>query len=316
MPPENDNLLAQCARRLGLTRSEVLAIARTGPKRYKVYEIDKRDGGKRIICQPSRELKALQYFFLKEVLSDAPIHEAATAYKKGSSIKDNASIHRRSRVCLKLDFEKFFPSISVLDWKRFAELNYPNWTVQEFNFSALVMFWGAGGHYPICLSIGAPTSPHLSNMLMYKFDEKMDQYAIDNGLVYSRYADDITISSNGFLNVDEAISFVKASVQDVDGPKLVLNEKKTYVATKARARRVTGLILTNDGGVSLGRDRKRLISAMVHQASIGQLLPENWGNLHGLLGFAADVEPMFVSKLKKKYGPAIMAELIEGKKLE
>ena len=63
MAPESGDLISHCASVTGLTRSEVISIARTGPKRYKIYQIDKRSGGKRTICHPSRELKALQYFF-------------------------------------------------------------------------------------------------------------------------------------------------------------------------------------------------------------------------------------------------------------
>ena len=43
---------------------------------------------------------------------------------------------------------------------------------------------------------GAPTSPTLSNIVMEPIDKEIMDYANANGLVYSRYADDITVSGS------------------------------------------------------------------------------------------------------------------------
>lgn len=111
-PEERLSLIKRCALATGMTTSEVMSIAIKGPRRYKVYFIPKKSGGTRMICHPSRELKALQYVFLGDILKNLPIHSAATAYRKGFSIADNARLHARSRVLLKLDFSDFFhPSL-------------------------------------------------------------------------------------------------------------------------------------------------------------------------------------------------------------
>ena len=81
MQPLSDISLAyQCATTLGLTRTEVMEIARSAPMRYKIYTIPKRNGGDRLICQPSRELKTIQYYFLENILKNAPVHSCATAH--------------------------------------------------------------------------------------------------------------------------------------------------------------------------------------------------------------------------------------------
>ena len=241
-----------------------------------------------------------------------PIHEAATAYKTGSSIKENASRHLSSRIILKLDFENFFPSIKVADWVAYAKAMLPSWTEQDIDFSTYVMFWGAGGYQPVCLSIGAPTSPLLSNALMYQFDGVLWNYAALNGLVYTRYADDITISSEGNLDKSAVMAEINATIALIAYPRLKLNMAKTKLASKATSRRVTGLVLTNDGALSLGRDRKRLISAMVHHALTGKADAATTAHLAGLLSFANDVEPTFVASLRRKYGDARVAALQLG----
>src|SRR5258708_34154662 len=103
-------LIGRCAAATGLTQSEVISIARIAPKRYKIYQIDKRSGGKRTICHPSRELKALKYVFLRDILCDVPVHSRATAYRKGSSIRDNAYKRKYGMVILKLVLSYFLNS--------------------------------------------------------------------------------------------------------------------------------------------------------------------------------------------------------------
>lgn len=311
-PEPKQSLIRSCALATGLTTNEVVRVAGIGPKRYKVYQIPKRSGGQRTICHPSRELKALQYVFLREILADLPVHESATAYKTGSSIKQNVSRHLSSRIILKFDFENFFPSIKVADWVAYAKVQFPDWTHQDIVFSTYVMFWGAGGYQPVCLSIGAPTSPLLSNALMYQFDEIISRYASRLELTYTRYADDITISTNGHLDKDEAIGEVLSAIDLIEYPRLKLNSSKTRLASKATSRRVTGLVIANDGSLSLGRDRKRLISAMIHHAIIGKSDPATILHLAGLLSFASDVEPTFIIALGQKYGEERIALLRRG----
>ena len=303
MPPElHQSLIKRCALETGLTVNEVVRIAHIGPKRYKVYPIPKRSGGQRIICHPSRELKSLQYVFLRKLLCDLPVHAAATAYKTKSSIKLNALKHSASRVIFKLDFEAFFPSIKVADWVAYARESLRSWSEEDIRFSSYVMFWGDGGYTPKCLAIGAPTSPLLSNALMYQFDCLMTDYAAEAALVYTRYADDITISSQGHLDKDAVLTKIRDALQCTKHPRLRLNAAKTKLASMSTSRRVTGLVLANDGSVSLGRDRKRLIQAMVHHVLSGRADEETITHLAGLLSFAADVEPDFIARLKRRHG--------------
>ena len=59
-----------------------------------------------------------------------------------------------------------------------------------------ILFWGQGSTRPKCLSIGAPTSPIVSNIIMYDLDTLFVEEATRCQAVYTRYADDITISAD------------------------------------------------------------------------------------------------------------------------
>jgi RNA-directed DNA polymerase len=300
-------LIRDCADALGLTVGEVMSIAKTAPKRYYIWEVAKRSGnGTRTICHPARELKAIQYYFLNEVLTDLPIHSSATAYVHGSSITKNAKVHVRSRVIMKLDFADFFNSLKVANWRRYADQQFPNWSRDELDFSCRILFWGDGTYSPKCLAIGAPTSPLLSNALMYEVDVNLAAYAAKANLKYTRYADDITFSSRKFLEYDATLAAVKRALARARNTSVRVNDSKTIIVSKRSARRVTGLVITPDKKISLGRDRKRLISAMVHRAYCKSLATADWPKLAGLLAFAADAEPAFIERLRAKYPPDLL----------
>jgi hypothetical protein len=165
-----------------------------------------------------------------------------------------------------------------------------------------VLFFGAGTVQPLYLSIGAPTSPRVANALLFQFDLGMSSFCNENGMIYTRYADDITISSDGFLDKGMVLGFIEGLLKVQAHPRLRLNAQKTALYSRASSRRVTGITLANDGTLSLGRDRKRLIRAMVHRAAHGELNNEERDRVRGLIAFAADVEPDFIARLEKKYG--------------
>src|SRR5437899_6746168 len=94
-------------------------------------------------------------------------------------------------------------------------------------------------------------------------------------------------------------------------PKLTVNQKKTVRVTKAEARRVTGLVLTNDRKVSLGRETKRRIRAWMHHFVTGRLEAEQVLKLRGMLAYVNSVEPTFMRRLRKKYGADAVKRCLE-----
>jgi hypothetical protein len=73
---------------------------------------------------------------------------------------------------------------------------------------------------------------------------------------------------------------------------------------------VTGLVLTNDGRVSMGREQKRKIIAGFHRYTLGKLNEHEILELGGTISFAKSVEPMFLQRLAKKYGAAALNHLL------
>jgi hypothetical protein len=292
----------------GLSPPDLTRLIIGAPVRYKTYSIPKKAGGWRTIAQPSKEVKLLQRVVEDLILKDCGVHAAATAYEKGTSISRNARVHASSRVIMKLDFKAFFNSIRPTDWRKYAkeklDLDEESVSVCEY-----ILFWGAGAAKPACLSIGAPTSPKLSNILLYDLDVQFHAICVENNVRYTRYADDITLSGTSIEVLVKAEKKIGAVLSKASYPKLSFNEEKRGVYSKKGRRSVTGLKITPQGQVSLGRERKRKISSMIHKFALGVLANEEVYTLKGLLAFALDNEPDFVQRMSAKYGNELILQL-------
>jgi retron-type reverse transcriptase len=293
-------------------RRDLEKFIRTAPARYKVFQIKKRHGGMRTIAQPSAALKSIQRYILRNKLIYLPVHPAASAYVVGKSITDNAAHHSSNRFILKLDFENFFPSIIVTDWRRIVRRAKPEQIESvDLPLYEKLLFWGAGSIKPSCLSIGAPSSPFLSNAALFDLDTKLQMEADKRKLIYTRYADDMTISGDSVSTIlkleQHAIGLINKSVS----PRLKFNEQKRGLYGRGSRRMVTGLIITPDSTISIGRERKRLISAMLHRALEGTIDVLELGKLKGLLGFCISSEPSFLDRMREKYGSEVIDRVLQ-----
>ena len=305
------SLLEQLALRLKKSEVEVSRFLLSAPKKYKVYTIPKRTSGHRVIAQPSKELKEYQRKYLD--IQQLPIHDAAMAYREGISIKENAIAHRNNPYLLKLDLENFFNSISdKLFWQVWESILPLPSEIDKQTLDNL-LFWCpskiAGG--ALVLSIGAPSSPLVSNFFMYQFDCAISNVCLEKEIVYTRYADDLTFSTKHKDILFELPLIVKEKLAELFGSSIRINKKKTKFSSKAHNRHVTGITINNDGKLSLGRERKRYIKHLVHQVQLSNLDEADRQHLRGLIAFAKHIEPMFVQSLKRKYSAELMTKIVE-----
>jgi hypothetical protein len=208
-----------------------------------------------------------------------------------------------------LDFKDFFPSIRDNDFKRFLAKNAPSVTDTEAELLTRILFWRPKGTRQLCLAIGAPSSPLLSNILLVDFDRAVSRFCSRLGIAYTRYADDLSFSAETSDLLSEVEQRVAGLCTKGRSPRLVLNAEKTVRVSKKRSRKVTGLVLTNEGRISLGRDVKREISATVHHFLTGKLSREETLSLRGTLAYVNSVEPEFLNRLRARYGPEIVRQI-------
>lgn len=288
---------------------ELIVLIATASSRYKVHYIDKRGGrGRREIAQPTKEIKFLQRMLVNHELASLPIHQAAVAYRAGMSIADHARPHAQGRYLLKLDFKDFFPSIK---WSCLAHClaRDTEYTKVELWILGNLLCRKAkvtGVHQ---LSIGAPSSPHISNYVLHEFDARLTELCSRRGVRYTRYADDLAFSTSTPGELDAVEQDVRGLLAELNYLGVQLNEEKSInVSTKTR-RTLVGLTLSNDGYASIGREAKRQLRQSIHRAKLGTLDSTEVANLQGRLAFAFAVDPAFVENLLARYGFASIAAI-------
>ena len=284
----------------------------TCPHRYKVYGIPKRNGsGIRTIAQPAKELKTLQKIVCEKYLESLPVHEACTAYRKNISIKDNALAHVKNNYLLKMDFLNYFPSITPKDLIKHIEkhLNWSDWEEDKFVIERLFFYVRNRGE-GLRLSIGAPTSPFLSNTILYEFDSKITELCDLQNITYTRYADDIAFSTNKKDILFDFAGVVAEILSQCEYPSISINPDKTVFLSRKGNMHITGLVLSNDRKVSIGRSKKRYVKSLVYRFLNNNLTEDEKLYLSGYLSFCVSVEPDFVEKLKSKYGANTINELM------
>ncbi len=300
---------------LSISDEQLNRLIVRSPHTYKQYNIPKKTGGFRAIAQPARATKYLQYWLMENIFNELSVHPAAMAYQEGCSIKKNAQYHVNNSYIAKFDFKSFFPSIKGSDIKAHLVRHFRDrLTENDLNDIVRISCIQLNGRTDFSLSIGAPCSPVLSNSILYEFDCKVVDWCSDNNIRYTRYADDLTFSTNLQRATSSIEPYIREVVKRLDYPSLRFNRKKTTHLSKKNQRRVTGLILTNDGDVSIGRSKKREISSLIHKFTIGQLPGDEIPRLQGLLGFSKGVEPQFIFRMNRKYGENVISSIFKYRK--
>ena len=287
------------------------SLAEKDKSLYHSWEIEKKNGGTRIITAPTGILKWMQKSILERSLYDIPTHPSATGFIPGSSIADNAREHCNSDVVVSIDLENFFPSISFP--RVYGVLKAVGFTPRIAGVITSLCTWKGA------LPQGAPTSPMLSNMVSYRMDQKLKSYFSKRGWKYTRYADDITFSyackkDEKMGPVDGVIQVVRKIVEE-EGFKV--NEKKTKIMRKGRRQWVTGLVANEKPNIL--RRQFRMVRAAIHNASthglekaakkrgISNIKYEQW--VSGNIAFFEMVVPKRVKAMKKKWKTAVKGKV-------
>ncbi|MEZ6123123.1 MAG: reverse transcriptase family protein [Planctomycetaceae bacterium] len=153
---------------------------------YQTVLIPKAAGGHRRLEIPDEATRKLQRTILRRLLGSLSAHPCACGFERDTSIVDAAVPHVGRAAVVKMDIRRFFESTTserVFSW--FQSIGWDSEAA-----TLLVTLTTCDGHLPQ----GAPTSPRLSNLVNAKLDETLLSLARRHRGVYTRYADDITMS--------------------------------------------------------------------------------------------------------------------------
>lgn len=303
---------------------------------YRVFQIKKRNGGKRVICVPEPNLFRVQKWLARFVLADADVHPASGAYCRKKSILDCASQHCLCRWLIKIDVQQFFESISERQvYYAYRELGYEplvafeltristrladhapkrfrrnrwrnQWLQEDY---AISKYWhGHVGHLPQ----GAPTSPMLSNLVMKRFDGRISKLAGQKGLVYTRYADDLTLSTpDPSFTRTQAELVIKDVFTELCREGLRPRTTKTVIAPPGARKIVLGLLVDRDEPRLTRQFRAKLdhhVYCLSHNGPVAHARARKFHSIlgmkrhiAGLLNYAQQIDPEFTAPLFKKF---------------
>lgn len=204
---------------------------------YKDYKISKGNGKFRKIQAPNENLKEEQKKILKETLSLIPISDCAFGFAKKKNIYVNAEEHLGAKTILEMDLKNFFDTIT----KQHVYNALVNNRIEKEKAEYISIICTRFGVTPQ----GAPTSPQLSNIVCKPLDKKLKILSMQYGCKYTRYADDLTFSSDS----DDAynvLQIIKPKVQSVINKYgFTINGTKTHTLNKHRRQSVTGIAINN-----------------------------------------------------------------------
>jgi len=263
--------------------------------KYKHFTIKKKRGGKRPVTAPDSQLKTIQKrlnYFLQAwylwIKPDEVNGFVINPHYLGAhcNIVANAEVHTGKKHILTIDLKDFFSSIAA---KRIKDLFIsPYFNFNEQIAIALTLLTT----YESKLPTGAPTSPVLSNFVCLKLDIALRLFCRENELQYTRYADDLTFSSDSIIPHDTMLDIILLIKEN----GFSINRKKLRIQSSCRRQTVTGLTVNEK--VNVDRRLLKKLRAMLHDLKFNGL--EAATKHHFKLKGAVDEEQqaLFISRLE------------------
>lgn len=234
---------------LGLSEPELKKIWWFRERMYTSFNIHKKSGKARPIDAPNSRLKILQKSIAESLGKCYVPRDVVHGFVTGRSVRSNAETHLQRRHIVNVDLKSFFATITE---GRVVGLLISIGIDKETS-EIIARLCCKGGVLPQ----GSPASPILSNMVCFRMDKALLRFAKSRRLLYTRYADDITLSSfqgrSTLFDVSippagrlatESLATDLLSVIRSNG--FEINQEKIHYADRTSRRSVTG-IKVNEG---------------------------------------------------------------------
>lgn len=255
---------------LEIPKGQLLHILYSYPdnKKYISFDIQKKNGDYRNIKAAKGGLKALQTKLAPILTSHYKVRNSVHGFTKDRSIVSNARQHKRKRYVLNIDLRDFYGSINFGRVRGLFRSKPFNMGDKAASVLAQICV------FQDSLPQGAATSPIISNFIASELDQKLSKLARRHKLTYTRYADDITLSSNN-RSFPEGIAFYDGNnpitndcfvgqvlEETISSCGFSINHEKTRLQIRGVRQDVTGLTVNEFPNVR--REYIRNIRALLH----------------------------------------------------
>jgi hypothetical protein len=243
--------------------------------KYIEFTIPKKNGGERRIKAPVDQLKKLQKrlaellnkCFEETCVKSKHKRSLSHGFRKKHSIITNAIKHKNKRHVFNIDLQDFFPSINFGRVRGFFIKN-THFKLDPKVATVIAQIACHDNELPQ----GSPCSPIISNLIGHLLDIRMANLAKKAKCTYSRYADDLSFSTNK-KEFPEKIAIKKngndkewvsgkALKKEIEKVGFTINEKKTSLQYKSARQTATGLIVNEK--VNIKREYYKQARSMCH----------------------------------------------------
>lgn len=226
----------------------------------------------------------MQAWILRNVLDRLSTSDYATAYSTGRRLLDNVSPHSSNRYFLSVDIRNFFPSVGSLRVRRlFEALGYSKLAANKLG--RLCCYFSG-------LPQGAVTSPALSNLICLRLDRRLAGLVSRRNIVFTRYADDMTFSTNNRNALPRLLPLVYRILRSEGFEP---NEEKTRILGPRTRCLITGLVKNSSAPTfGVGRKKKMEMRAVMHRFLAHRrvsLAYPNEASIEGWIHFLKGVDP-------------------------
>lgn len=260
------------------TKDDLLYVLNVSSKKYNylIYQkknlytsfyIDKKQGGFRKILSPCYDLKKVQKELNVILRNNYEFNkETVHGFVKEHSIKTNANVHKEANYVINIDLKNFFDTI------HFGRVR-GMFMKSPFNFSDYIATNLAKvACYEKKLPQGAPTSPTISNIICYRMDRELAHLCTKYNCRYTRYADDITISTKMLYLPKEIAKFSDGQailsnniLNIIKKEGFIVNTDKLKISSISNRQEVTGLIVNKK--INVQKIYIKRLRALLHNVS-------------------------------------------------
>lgn len=270
----------------------------------------------RTIYKPSKKLREFHSFLSGFLLEYLSVNQSVSfAYRKGATLLQAVVPHAHSRAFFQTDLERFFDSITSSLIRSALERAVTPASDLADHIDHVVGLLTINGKLPI----GYSTSPILSNACLLGFDERLASISKERQWIYTRYADDIIISTQDRPAIEAASEVIEGCLAAELGDGFTLNPSKSKLTTIGRKVKMLGLVILPNGTIAIDRDVKNKIESWLHfyisdrsrlekifEEERSEGMEEGLQRLSGLISYAYAADLSYLEKLSAKFGTTVI----------
>lgn len=285
------------------------------PSKYRAFIFNKRN-----VYDVGADLKVYHKFLSLFIFQWLEFNDRCVySYRKGMNVVDAVKKHAHSKHFFQTDINNFFGSIRGELVKECILRSLDRIPISDVRsyVDRIVDLVTVDNKLPM----GFSTSPLISNACLLPFDNALEAYCKDHGLVYTRYSDDVIISG-----VDEKLYGVEKVVEGIlmqcFGNNLTLNPSKTKFSSAGNKVKILGMMILPNGTITIDSKLKSDIEVMLHffikdkQRFINKVdaegTPAALVKVSGYLNYINTTDQAYLNKLRKKYGASVVDMFVRG----